>query len=163
VAHRGASGSAPEHTRAAFCKALELGVDMIELDVQLSSDGELVVIHDFDLERTTSGSGAVRSYPLAALRELDTGSWFGPEFHAERILTLAEVFELVTDRARLNVEVKPTLGDESAIAAKLLSVLRSFDKIQPTVVWLLDFVLFRAVGGQDDAVPLGGVNQDPDF
>lgn len=163
VAHRGASGSAPEHTRAAFHRALEIGVDMIELDVQLSSDGELVVIHDFDLERTTSGRGAVRSHTLAALRELDAGSWFGPEFRAERILTLAEVFEIVARRARLNVEVKPTAGDERAVAARLVTLLRSFDKDRSTIVSSFDFDVLRAVRAEDGSVAIGLLTHDPEF
>lgn len=163
VAHRGASGSAPEHTRAAFHRALEIGVDMIELDVQLSADGELVVIHDFDLERTTSGRGAVRSHRLADLRGLDTGSWFDPEFKSERMLTLSEVLELVAGRARLNVEVKPTAGDENAVVAELLRVLRRFDAIQSTVVSCFDFDVLRRVRAADDRVALGLLTHDPDF
>jgi glycerophosphoryl diester phosphodiesterase len=163
VAHRGASGSAPEHTREAFRRAVEFGADMIELDVQLSADGELVVIHDFELERTTSGHGTVRGCSLAALRELDAGSWFAPEFRGERILTLSEVLELVSDRADLNVEVKPTAGDEQLVAAELVQVLRRFDKVDSTIVSCFDFDVLRRLRGLDATLPLGLLTHDADF
>ena len=76
VAHRGASGEAPENTLAAYRRALAIGVDAVELDVHLSADGEVVVIHDFMLGRTADGSGLVGDLPFAALRRLDAGRWF---------------------------------------------------------------------------------------
>lgn len=163
VAHRGASGSAPEHTRKAFLRALEIGVDMIELDVQASADGELVVIHDFDLERTTSGRGAVREHSLAALRQLDAGGWFGSEFRDERVLTLAEVFDLIGDHAALNVEVKPIAGDEQHVATELVRLLRRLDRIDSTIVSCFDFDVLRIIRGIDDAVSLGLLTHDPEL
>src|SRR5215468_1737197 len=91
IAHRGASGTAPELTRSAFERALAIGVDMIELDVQFSRDLELVVFHDVELQRTTSGRGLVREHEFAELKRLDAGSWFGSSFAAERVLSLKEV------------------------------------------------------------------------
>lgn len=106
IAHRGASAYAPENTPAAFSLALEMGAGHIELDVHLSSDGQVVVIHDAAVDRTTNGSGPVAGYTLAELRKLDAGSWFAPEFGGERIPTLAETLELCRGRARLHVEIK---------------------------------------------------------
>lgn len=105
-AHRGASAYAPENTMAAFEMALEMGADGIELDVQMSRNGHLVVIHDPTLERTTDGSGLVAQYTLAELRRVDAGAWFDERFRGQRIPTLAEVFELVRGKALLNVELK---------------------------------------------------------
>jgi glycerophosphoryl diester phosphodiesterase len=105
IAHRGASGSAPENTLAAFRRAAALGADMIELDVQLTRDGAVVVIHDWTLERTTDGTGAVRDQAFAALRHLDAGRWFAPAFAGERIPTLGEVLAAVP--LPVNVELKP--------------------------------------------------------
>ncbi len=106
IAHRGASGRAPENTRAAFGAALALGAEAIELDCQLSADGELVVIHDETLERTTDGRGPVGDRTWTELERLDAGAWFGPEFRGERIPRLAAVVEQVRDRVTLNVEIK---------------------------------------------------------
>jgi len=136
---------------------------MIELDVQLSSDGELIVIHDFELERTTNGRGTVRQHSLDALRQLDAGSWFSPEFHGERILTLSEVFELVGERANLNVEVKPTAGDEQHLASTLLALLRHFGKTESTIISCFDFGVLRRVRALDAAVPIGLLTHDADF
>jgi glycerophosphoryl diester phosphodiesterase len=97
---------APENTISSFSKALEMGVDAIELDVHLSQDGEVVVIHDEHLERTTDGRGLVRDHTLTALKSLDAGRHFGEQFEGERIPTLREVLELVTDRVPLIIEIK---------------------------------------------------------
>lgn len=105
-AHRGASALAPENTLAAFLSALNTGADGIELDVMLSRDKELVVIHDSTVDRTTDGTGKVAEMPLAALRELDAGVWFGDAFRGEKLPTLAEVYEAVGGKMRINVELK---------------------------------------------------------
>ncbi|MBZ0251997.1 MAG: hypothetical protein K8I02_01540, partial [Candidatus Methylomirabilis sp.] len=90
IAHRGASGECPENTLAAFGRALEIGVDMVEFDVHLSRDGVPVVIHDDDVRRTTDGRGLVKDLTLAELRRLDAGGWKDARFAGERIPTLEE-------------------------------------------------------------------------
>ena len=107
--HRGLDEFAPENTAPAFIAAWELGM-AIEFDVRLSSDGELVVIHDPTLDRTTDGSGAVDEHDLAALKQVDAGSWRGERFAGERILTLNETLALAAKHGRasttLVLEVK---------------------------------------------------------
>ena len=97
IAHRGASRVAPANTLAAFEKAAELGADGIELDVHLSADGVPVVIHDFTVDATTDGSGRVGDLTLTRLKELDAGSSFSLDFAGERIPTLAEVLDSVSN------------------------------------------------------------------
>lgn len=104
-AHRGASLHAPENTLAAFNLAVEQGTDAIELDVKLSSDGHVVVIHDTTVDRTTGAQGRVKDMSLAELRELDAGSFFLKDFSGEKIPTLEEVFETVGKRTFINVEL----------------------------------------------------------
>jgi glycerophosphoryl diester phosphodiesterase len=106
VAHRGSSGAAPENTLAAFRMAAALGADMIELDVRMSQDGELMVIHDRRLDRTTNGSGSVFRKRAVDLQALDAGSWFARRFTGERIPVLRDVFRLLPHRIGLNIEVK---------------------------------------------------------
>jgi glycerophosphoryl diester phosphodiesterase len=106
IAHRGASAAAPANTMAAFEKALALGADGIELDVQLSADGVPVVIHDFTVDDTTDGSGKVARMTLAQLEQLDAGSYFDPAFASERIPTLEKVLEVMGNRLLLNIELK---------------------------------------------------------
>lgn len=104
-AHRGASAHAPENTLAAFKLALEQNADGIELDVKLSSDGHVVVIHDPTVDRTTGAKGRVKDMSLADLRGLNAGSFFSQNFSHERIPTLEEVFETMGKRLFINVEL----------------------------------------------------------
>src|SRR5579859_986244 len=99
VGHRGAMGYCPENTLASFERGLELGADWIELDVHPSRDGELIVIHDETLERTTNGHGLVGEHTLAELRELDAGD-------GQRLLTLNEVLDWARDQNTvLDIEI----------------------------------------------------------
>lgn len=106
TAHRGFSGNAPENTLAAFRAAIDAGCDMIELDVHLSRDNQVVVIHDDTLERTTSGRGNVADRTFAELQRLDAGSWFDPRFSGERIPALAEVLLMARNKILVNIELK---------------------------------------------------------
>ena len=106
VAHRGSSARAPENTLAAFRRAVDDGADAIECDVRLSGDGEVVVIHDSRLERTTNGRGRVSNHTVRELKKFDAGGWFGRAFRGERIPTLNEVFEALGGRIAFNIEVK---------------------------------------------------------
>lgn len=113
MAHRGFSSKAPENTMSAFIQALEAGAEGIELDVHLTGDGEVVVIHDHTLERTTSGSGPVSEMTLAEVQRFDAGAWFSQEFSGEKVPSLREVLELVKEHnVLLNVETKAALGYE---------------------------------------------------
>jgi glycerophosphoryl diester phosphodiesterase len=108
IAHRGNSSECPENTLTAFASALELGVPAIELDVHLTRDGAVVVIHDESIERTTDGRGRVADMTLQELRRVSAGqpAVFGAAFAHERVPTLAEVIDLVRGRAHLLVELK---------------------------------------------------------
>ncbi|MBS2967741.1 glycerophosphodiester phosphodiesterase [Metabacillus sp. KIGAM252] len=137
IAHRGASGYAPENTKASFDKALEIGTDWIEFDVQRSRDGELVIIHDTSVDRTTNGSGEVRDLNAADLKKLDAGSWFSPEFKGEGIMTFSEVLERYNGKAGMLIELKsPSLypGIEQQVADELAKypladkVVQSFEQ-----------------------------------
>jgi glycerophosphoryl diester phosphodiesterase len=105
IAHRGASAYAPENTLAAFRTAVEQGAGAIELDAKLSADGEVMVIHDRSVDRTTGGKGPVNGLSLAQLKELDAGSFFASQFSGERIPTLDEVFADVGQKILINVEL----------------------------------------------------------
>src|SRR5947209_20182105 len=91
IAHRGASGYAPENTFAAFRRAIAMGAGFIETDLHLSRDARFVAIHDASVNRTTNGQGAVHDFTLADLRKLDAGSLFGSDFAGERIPTIEEI------------------------------------------------------------------------
>lgn len=129
-AHRGAAGLAPENTLAAFRMAIELGVDGTEMDLQVTKDGAVVIIHDDSMDRTTDGRGRVGDLTLAEIKRLDAGAKFSSAFRGERIPTLREVIDLVkasgTERFRLNLEVKFADGREGEPAdleERVLAVL----------------------------------------
>jgi len=106
IAHRGASAYFPENTLAAFHGAIDLKADMVELDVQMTADGEIVVFHDEIISRCTNGKGCIADYTLVQLKKLDAGSWFSKEFQKEKIPTLAETLELCRDKIAVNIEIK---------------------------------------------------------
>jgi glycerophosphoryl diester phosphodiesterase len=109
-AHRGFSGNYPENTIPAFKAALNLGVQGLEFDVHLTKDGEVVVIHDDTVDRTTNGSGRVADLTLRELKSLDAGSWFHPRFRNTQIPSLTEVLELISihpNPVEINIEIKP--------------------------------------------------------
>jgi len=126
LAHRGASAHAPENTLSAFELALAQEAHGVELDAKLSADGEVVVIHDATVDRTTDGTGRVSQLTLAALRELDAGSFFSEKFSGEKIPTLAEVFEAIGDRALINVELTNYTTPRDGLVDKVCSLVKRF-------------------------------------
>ncbi|NLE37754.1 MAG: hypothetical protein GX621_06990 [Pirellulaceae bacterium] len=105
-AHRGASMDYPENTLAAFREAIWRGAQQIELDVDITSDGHLVIMHDSTVNRTTNGSGTVSSLTLAQIKQLDAGSWKASRFTGERVPTLGEVLAIMPENVWLNVHMK---------------------------------------------------------
>jgi glycerophosphoryl diester phosphodiesterase len=131
-AHRGARRAAPEITLPAFERALAMGVAGIEFDVHRTADGQLVVIHDFTVDKTTDGHGLVAAMSLAELRRLDAGSHFAPTFAGVQIPLLDEVLDLVGDRCRLNLEIKsldPYANDASADVAAVIRRRKLYDQV----------------------------------
>ena len=108
IAHRGASGAAPESTRSAIAAAVRAGADMIELDVQMTRDGRLVAFHDDRLDRTTDGQGRLVDQRYARIARLDAGRWFHPRFAGERVLLVSQALRLVPRSIRMNLELKST-------------------------------------------------------
>ncbi|HLZ13838.1 MAG TPA: glycerophosphodiester phosphodiesterase family protein [Candidatus Acidoferrum sp.] len=144
IAHRGASGYAPENTLAAFRKAVAMGLSFIETDLQLSRDARFVAIHDDTVNRTTNGQGGVHDLTLAELRRLDAGSWFGSSFAGERIPTLEEILEFAKRHdVVFYLELKPggSWGGEHA----LIGALRESGEIARVVVISFDSALVAAV------------------
>ena len=106
IGHGGAKGYAPKDTRASFEKALELGVDIVELDLHQTKDGTLVVYHDPYLDRTTNYRGLIGEMWIKELKNIDVGSWFDSKFKDERILTLEEAIDLILHKTDLIIELK---------------------------------------------------------
>ncbi len=105
-AHRGASGYAPENTLPAFEKAVELGTDAIECDIHMTSDGYIVVNHNFDIQQTSNGTGFIKELSLKELQEFDFGIQFGEQFKNTRIPTFEEMLDVVKNIKLINIEIK---------------------------------------------------------
>lgn len=133
IAHRGFEKEAPENTLASFLHAMDAGADGIELDIQMTRDGNPVVIHDPTLERTTNGKGKVSSKTLLELRALDAGSWFASEFAGQRIPTLSEVYSVLPRHTVIAVELKPW-GVGSEVSQKVIEVVRRFKAEDRTIL-----------------------------
>ena len=125
IAHRGASGYAPENTMAAIMDAVQKGAKAIEFDVNVSADGIPILLHDETLDRTTNGSGPVVEKTFAELEQLDAGSWFSPNFSGISIPSLSDVLNGVfqSDLA-LNLELKPTPGWEQETVRAVVQALK---------------------------------------
>lgn len=159
TAHRGGAFTAPENTLAAFERAIEQGADWIELDVQQTADGVLVVMHDSSLKRTTGVDRECRDLTYAEIARLDNGSWFDPAFAGERVCTLEEALSLCKGKVRVNVEVKPDghggdlerktvevvnacgMRDQVAIASISYDSLARVKEVDPTMPTLFNMTI----------------------
>lgn len=135
IAHRGASGFAPENTLPAFELGVDRGCDWIECDVHLSADGAVVVMHDADVDRTTDGTGPIADLSLAEIEALDAGSWFAKEFTGTRVPTLAETLDLVRGRTRLDIELKAA---DTGLAGSVLDVVLEAEMLDQVVLSSFD-------------------------
>lgn len=160
-AHRGASGHAPENTLPAFELALEQGADGFELDVQLTRDDEVVVIHDETLERTTDGNGWVADHSLEDLKRLDASS--GHEQYAgTRIPTLSEVFELVRDTGTVvNVELKNSRMAYKGLEERVLALVAEHDMAHRVVLSSFNHYSLRHLVGLGTELALGALYSEP--
>jgi glycerophosphoryl diester phosphodiesterase len=159
IAHRGLSARFPENTLAAFNGAADAGAHMIELDVSLSRDRRLVVLHDDTVDRTTNGNGAVKALTLDALGRLDAGSWFDPRFKGERLPTLAQVLDTARGRLMVNIEIKPEAfephGPADAIECQVLELVREKKMMDDVLVSSFDWRVLDNLRGLDPAIAIG--------
>lgn len=154
IAHRGASGYAPENTRAAFDRAIAMRADWIETDVQMTTDDELVLFHDAFVDRTSDSHGPVVDYTLAELRALDLGGWFGPSFAGQRVLTVRETIEEYVPRIPVVFEIKDPRATRPLVA--LLTETGVIDRVQVTSFQWYPLLEARAL---HPTVPLGYLTQ----
>lgn len=157
IGHRGARGYAPENTLPSFEKGLALGANIVELDIHLSRDGHIVVIHDFTVDRTTDGIGLVNDLSLNEIKRLDAGSWFGSKFAGVQIPTLAEVLSWAKGRAWLLIEVKSDWITYPGIESLLVELLRRHDMIGEVVVISFDHMCLNRVKAEEPAVATGAL------
>ncbi len=134
IAHRGSAAHAPENTLAAFRLAVEQNADAIELDVDLTRDGFVVVMHDAAIDRTTDGQGRVADLTLAEIRRADAGAWKGAVFTGERVPLLEEVFEAVGQRVLINVEIKGMSPRGTGLEARVAALIEKHGLIDRVII-----------------------------
>ncbi len=154
-AHRGAKAVAPENTLPAFAKAIELGADGVELDVQCSKDGVLVVMHNFTVDHTTDGRGRVDDLNVAELTKLDAGSHFGSSFAGVGVPTLEEVLALVGGKLHLNIEVKSEDSMGGDEVEPLVALIHSGNLYDQVIVSSFNPITLLKLRHTDPLVNLG--------
>jgi glycerophosphoryl diester phosphodiesterase len=125
IAHRGASGHAPENTIASIKAAIEMSVEFVEVDVHMSTDHEIFVFHDDTLARTTNGKGKIKDQDSKYLKTLDAGSWFDPKYSNEKIPTLLDILSLDFKKSKLIIEVKNVDNIYAGIEKKIHSIVQA--------------------------------------
>ncbi|HWP93784.1 MAG TPA: glycerophosphodiester phosphodiesterase family protein [Thermodesulfobacteriota bacterium] len=149
IAHRGASAYEPENTLRSFRRALDMGADLIEFDIRLSSDGHLIVIHDKKVDRTTDGTGLVREMTLGQLKKLDAGK-------GEKIPTFEEVIDFGKGKTRFVVELK-----EGGTEEKIVNLIRENDLFQDVVIVSYHSKLVKNVKALEPRVSTGLISLLP--
>ncbi len=162
VGHRGAAARAPENTLAALRHGLALGADIVELDVQLTADGHVVVFHDEQLDRTTDGHGPLSAHSLAQLKRLDAGSWFSPRFAGEPIPTLEEVLVWAQDAGiPLFIELKYHGRTDPALDTTVVAALVSHRMLDQVMLISFDHAALQRVKAHHRALSTGAVYAIP--
>lgn len=154
IAHRGGRDWAPENTLAAFQKAINMGAGGVELDIHRCASGELVVIHDDDLARTTNGIGLIKDAGLEELKRLSAGAWFDKEFKDERIPLLREVLEIFPQNMLLNIEIKNAPQIYDGIEEDLLAELDGFRHLN-ILVSSFDHYCLKRLRALDSKIKIG--------
>jgi glycerophosphoryl diester phosphodiesterase len=153
IGHRGYPQRYPENTLSSFEGAIKAGCDMIELDVTLTKDRKVVVIHDDTLDRTTNGKGPVLEQTFEELKRLDAGSWFAPRFSAERIPELAEVMELTAGRCMLNIEIKESAFEADypadAIEHQVVKLVKTSGAMDRVIISSFDARILERIAALD--------------
>ena len=153
IGHRGYPAKFPENTPAAFEGAMQAGCGMIELDVTLTRDRKVVVIHDDTLDRTTTGKGPVKGHTLAEIKALDAGSWFDARFAAERVPELSEVMELTAGRCLLNIEIKESAFEADypadAIEHQVVKLVKTSGALDRVILSSFDKRILQRIAAMD--------------
>ena len=154
IAHRGYSHEAPENTLAAFSKAIEVNADYFELDVQLSSDDSLMIMHDGTVDRTTNGTGAVSDLTYQQLKKLDAGSWFSAEYAGEKIPTLSESLILAKNSAN-NIDVVAEIKTSNiSVPKKIVELLQKLGMESRVIVSGFSLSQITLIKNEDESIPV---------
>lgn len=154
IGHRGSSAIAPENTIAAFRQSITDGADGVEFDVHLTRDGEVVVIHDGTLGRTTDGQGNIAKKLLTELKQLDAGSWFNKIFEGEQIPTLKETLLFLKGKITIDIELKSGTNAVEAVR-RTCEIIKELNMIDEVLLTSFEYRLLRQVKQIDERIPVG--------
>ena len=154
MAHRGASTEAPENTMAAFQKAIDDMADYIELDVQLTNNGEVIVMHDSNAYRTTGVDANIVNMTYKEVKTLDAGSWFSDEYVGENVPSLKEVLELTQGKIKLNIELKPA-DNGTALAKNTVRLIEKYNMVNDCVITSFSESVLKAVKTYNQEIKVG--------
>ncbi len=154
MAHRGASTEAPENTMAAFQKAIDDMADYIELDVQLTNNGEVIVMHDSNAYRTTGVDANIVNMTYKEVKTLDAGSWFSDEYVGENVPSLKEVLELTQGKIKLNIELKPS-DNGTALAKNTVRIIEKYNMVNDCVITSFSESALKAVKTYNQEIKVG--------
>ncbi|GLI50742.1 glycerophosphoryl diester phosphodiesterase [Tepidanaerobacter syntrophicus] len=154
IAHRGASGYAPENTLASIRLALKQKCKAIEIDVQLTNDNYLAVCHDWRVDSISNGKGEIKDLTLSQIKSLDAGSWFSEKFAGEKIPILEEVLEILPKKLLLNIELKKKSTDTRNLEEKVIEVLRRYNRIDRVIISSLNHNALKNVQKLDDRIKI---------
>lgn len=154
MAHRGASTEAPENTMAAFQKAIDDMADYIELDVQLTNNGEVIVMHDSNAYRTTGVDANIVNMTYKEVKTLDAGSWFSDEYVGENVPSLKEVLELTQGKIKLNIELKP-VDNGTALAKNTVRLIEKYNMVNDCVITSFSESALKAVKTYNQEIKVG--------
>lgn len=156
ISHRGGAARYPENTLAGFRRTVEIGADGVEFDVHRCASGELVVIHDDDLQRTTNGVGLIKESSWSEIKRLSAGRWFGDKFTDEKVPLLSEVLEVFQDsNLIINIEIKNTPMGYPDIEDDLLEALSGYSKRDNILVSSFDHQFLKRLREKDDLLQIG--------
>jgi glycerophosphoryl diester phosphodiesterase len=162
IGHRGAMGYAPENTFVSFSEALRRGCDLLEMDVQLSADGEVVVMHDTSVDRTTDGAGFVRDLPWKKIKSFDAGAWYDPDYAGQFVPSLVEVIERFRNKKTSKgqwidfiIELKTVRGSGGSLADAVVALLQRENFSDRSCIISFDAVALQEVRAAHKALPTG--------
>jgi len=162
IGHRGAMGYAPENTLISFEEAIRRGADLLEMDVQLSADGEVVIMHDTSVDRTTDGEGLVRDLPWKKIKTFDAGTWFGPDYVKQYVPSLSDVIGRFRDRKSTKkhaigfvIELKTVRGSGGSLADAVVALLQRENFTDRGIIISFDAVALQEVRAAHKTIPTG--------
>lgn len=162
LAHRGANKVAPQNTLPAFKKAMEFNADGLETDVHLSSDGHIVICHNYTVDETSNGAGRVDEMTLEQLKSLDFGSYFNEEFKGVLLPTLPELLDLTKSMSLINIEIKPPKKN-CDLVKRVVETIHEYGIVDNSIVSCFDPECIRVVKETDSNIKTGLLYEDDEL